>query len=165
MKISLVHLSEGLHRLHFEETLAKLGLDKHPNLHRDVRIEVELEKRSPQYFLKNMVRTEGRFCCDRCLKEFDLNVSEESRVMFSTDAEIVKLNDSEEIEYLDSNAKEIDITDVIRDTLLLSIPMKLLCSEDCRGLCAGCGVNLNEEPCRCAEPPIDTRWEALRKLL
>jgi uncharacterized protein len=165
MKILLTSLSEGLHVLNFVEKLADFGLDNHPNLRRDVQIQVELEKRSPQYFLKNLVRTVGRFSCDRCLSEFDLDLSERSRVVFSTDAEMVRLNGSEEIHYIDPHAKALDITEDIRDALLLSIPMKLLCSADCRGFCAGCGANLNEEACHCAAPSMDPRWETLRKLL
>jgi uncharacterized protein len=71
----------------------------------------------------------------------------------------------EEVHLISADAKELDITDDIRDTLLLALPMKMLCTEDCRGLCAGCGANLNEEPCRCAASGADPRWEALRKLL
>jgi len=47
----------------------------------------------------------------------------------------------------------------------LSIPMKLLCREDCQGICPGCGANLNQEACRCGEKPGDPRWEKLRELL
>jgi uncharacterized protein len=165
MKISLVGLSEGIHRLQFVEKRAELGLQNHPNLSDDVQIQVEIEKRSPHYFLKNFVRTTGHFVCDRCLEEFDLHLSEETRAVFSSDPELLGIPGNEEIHFIDPNMKEIDITTDIHDAVLLSIPMKVLCSEECRGLCAGCGVNLNDEACRCAERPADPRWEALRKFL
>jgi len=165
MKISLIGLAEGLHPLNFVEKLTELGVAKQPNLLEDVKIQIDLEKRSPHYFLKNRVQVSGRFACDRCTEEFDCMVSGDSRAVFSSAKEMVAMNEADDIHYLASEAKEIDCTEVIRDTILLAVPMKMLCAEDCYGLCAGCGVNLNTESCRCAPPPADFRWEALRKLL
>ncbi len=163
MKISLIRLAEGLHTLNFVAKLAEFDLENHPNLRDDVQITVELEKRSPHYFLKNYVRVAGRFVCDRCAKEIETSLLGESRSVFSSDEDMAVRD--EEVHLIAADAKELDITSDIRETLLLSLPMKLLCSEDCRGLCAGCGANLNEEPCRCAASDTDPRWEALRKLL
>jgi uncharacterized protein len=51
-----------------------------------------------------------------------------------------------------------------RETFILNMPSKTLCREDCRGLCSGCGVNLNYEKCRCKKE-VDPRLAALAKLL
>jgi uncharacterized protein len=165
MKISLARLSEGLHTLNFVEKLAELGLENHLSLHDEVKIQVDIEKRSPHYFLKNRVQISGRFACDRCADEIDRSLSGESRVVFSSDEAMLAMSEADDIHFLATEAKEIDITNEIRDTVLLAIPMKILCSENCRGLCAGCGANLNSEACHCAAPPVDPRWDALRKLL
>ncbi|MDZ7289788.1 MAG: DUF177 domain-containing protein [candidate division KSB1 bacterium] len=165
MKISLTQLSEGLNTLSFVEELAELGIENHPNLREKVKVQVEIEQRAPHYFVKSSVYATGRFVCDRCASDFELSLLGESHVLFSSDEALVGMSKHDEIHLIEPDAKEIDITDDLRDTLLLAIPMKLLCSEDCRGLCAGCGVNLNEEACRCAAPPADSRWEALRQLL
>ena len=66
----------------------------------------------------------------------------------------------------------VDITDDIREDILLSIPERFKCSEECRGLCPGCGVNLNDEPCRCKKnsrkkdtgKKQDHTWDALDDL-
>jgi len=165
MKISLASLSEGLHTFNFVEKLAEFGLENHPNLYDEVEIQVDIEKRSPQYVLKSLVQISGRFACDRCTREFEKRLSGEGRVIFSSDEAMLEMSEADEIHYLAPDAKEIDITPDLRDTILLAIPMKLLCSEECRGLCAGCGADLSIESCRCAAPPADTRWEALHKLL
>ena len=166
MKISLIRLAEGLHTLDFVEKLAEFGLEGDPKLCGDVQIRVDLEKRAPHYFLKNHVQASGRFACDRCANEFDLTFQGDSRSVFSSDEAMLAMNNDDEVHFIAPDAKELDITSDIRDTLLLAIPSKLLCKEDCRGLCAGCGVNLNEEACRCAgSSSADPRWEALRKLL
>ncbi len=163
MKISLIRLSEGLHTLNFVEKLAELNIENHPNLHDEIQVQVDIEKRSPHYFLHSHVRASAHCVCDRCAKEFETPLFGDTRSVFSSDEEMAASD--EEIHFIAADAKELDITDDIRDTVLLSIPMKTLCNEDCRGLCAGCGVNLNEESCRCVPSQADPRWEALRKLL
>ena len=60
-------------------------------------------------------------------------------------------NDSIDISYLPLEADKIDITKDVRDYSLLAIPMKKLCKEDCKGLCAKCGKNLNEGNCNCSK--------------
>jgi uncharacterized protein len=59
---------------------------------------------------------------------------------------------------------EIDLTPLIREQILLSLPLRPLCTEECRGLCAGCGVNLNKEACRCVPPQVDERSALFRSL-
>ena len=58
----------------------------------------------------------------------------------------------------------LDLSEAVRQYVLMAIPMKPLCHEDCAGLCPHCGSNLNVEPCRCSSPPIDPRWSQLIKL-
>ena len=55
----------------------------------------------------------------------------------------------------------IQLEDVLREQILLALPVKVVCSEGCRGICAGCGRNLNVESCICEEQPPDPRWAAL----
>jgi uncharacterized protein len=58
----------------------------------------------------------------------------------------------------------LDLTEAIRQRVLLEIPMVTLCREDCAGLCSQCGHNLNLGPCDC-KPEVDTRFSVLQKLL
>jgi len=164
MKLSLVGLSPGVHEFHFEEKPAKWGFENHPNLRDNIRLDVQLEKAPTHLYLRNHVHTIGRFECDRCLDEFELRLDEAGRIMFSDDSDLVQ-SSAEEVRAFDPEAREIDITEDVRDLLLLAIPAKLLCREDCKGLCAGCGVNLNQETCRCAPRAVDSRWQALQKLV
>ena len=52
-----------------------------------------------------------------------------------------------------------------REAVILELPMRFLCSEDCKGLCPGCGSNLNNGPCDCVKTEGDQRWAPLKKLL
>jgi len=56
------------------------------------------------------------------------------------------------------------LEDAVREQVLLALPLKVICREDCKGLCPHCGVNLNLEQCSCAEPMEDPRWTALKDL-
>jgi uncharacterized protein len=58
----------------------------------------------------------------------------------------------------------IDLEPMVRDALLLELPLAPLCRDDCAGLCPTCGANRNDEPCDCAEAEPDPRWAALRSL-
>ena len=60
--------------------------------------------------------------------------------------------------------EEIDITSSIKRNLLLNLPMKVVCKEDCKGLCSICGSNLNHGDCGCDKTHIDPRFESLRSL-
>jgi len=164
MKISLTGLRPGMHELHFEERPSQWGLENHPNLTALVQLTVHLEKGEGTIFLRNHIRTVGHFNCDRCLEEFEQELQEEGRVVFTSDTELVTAHD-DEIRVCPHDAHEIDVSVEVRDLLLLSLPAKRLCQADCRGLCAVCGVNLNVEACHCAATRIDTRWQPLQKLL
>lgn len=164
MKISLIGLAPGRHEFQFVEAPRACGLENHPHLSDSVQIEIELEKGADNLYIRSRVRTVGHFNCDRCLKEFDLPLDDSGRVIFSSDPELIVHGD-DEVRKLEANAREIDITEDLRDILLLAIPGKLICSEQCRGLCAGCGANLNHDTCHCAPRPVDERWQKLQKLL
>jgi len=58
--------------------------------------------------------------------------------------------------------EEIDLTPLIQDQILLALPPKAVCREDCRGLCQRCGQNLNRGTCQCADQKMDPRLEPLK---
>jgi uncharacterized protein len=59
---------------------------------------------------------------------------------------------------------EIDLSELLRESLLLELPMRPLCSDDCVGLCSVCGKNLNQGPCGCVHDDVDPRWAVLKDL-
>ena len=77
-------------------------------------------------------------------------------------AETLEGEEDEDIVLLENG--EVDVGDLAYTAFLLAMDTKHLCSEDCKGLCPGCGVNLNREPCRCKKQ-VDPRWAALEQLL
>lgn len=95
--------------------------------------------------------------CDRCLKRF----SEEKTVSYETLlAAELEQEDNDDIVLLED--EELDADELLRDVFILAMDSKHLCSEDCKGLCPGCGVDLNVEQCRC-QKEIDPRLAGLAK--
>lgn len=103
---------------------------------------------------------ELRTACDRCAEPIALDISVPIRHVLVT-----KLNDEEKNdELILIEAYRFDLDALVREDIYLSLPSKFLCSEDCRGICPGCGKNLNTESCSC-ERAADPRLEVLRQLL
>lgn len=71
-----------------------------------------------------------------------------------------KLNQQEDDDYLVCEDGILDMDTLAQDDILLELPIRMLCSEDCKGLCPMCGCNLNKETCSCQEPV----WETNRRV-
>ena len=94
-------------------------------------------------------------CCDRCAAEVKLP--------FEVDMEhglVSSLNDEENDDYILVENMKLDIEELTSEDIYLALPGKILCKEDCKGVCATCGADLNEGPCGCKKE-IDPRWAAL----
>ena len=97
--------------------------------------------------------------CDRCLKTFDNPKSVACEYILAQELEN---GDSDEIVLLEDGA--VDVGELARTAFILEMDGKTLCSEDCKGICPGCGVNLNQGSCVCKKK-TDPRWAALAQLL
>ncbi|MCI2058537.1 MAG: DUF177 domain-containing protein [Oscillibacter sp.] len=98
--------------------------------------------------------------CDRCLKPF----RREKQISFSCLLAQEKQNEENEEIVLLEDGEFVDLEDLARTAWILEMDTKLLCSEDCRGLCPRCGADLNLGPCSCKKEP-DPRLAVLAKLL
>ena len=107
--------------------------------------------------------------CSRCLTLFQqtvrFDIEEEFRptLDITTGARLVQEPDQDAATLIDER-HILDLTEVVRQDLLLSLPTSPLCRPDCRGLCPQCGQNLNEGSCHCEGELIDPRWAALIEL-
>ncbi len=108
--------------------------------------------------------------CDRCLDparfavegEFDLRYRP-ARFAITAARDEVEIHGSEsEIAFYDGEG--IELNDVLREFVVLSLPMRKLCRGDCRGICPVCGRNRNASDCGCEAKPADDRWAALKQI-
>ena len=169
MKINLTSLKEGLNEINYEhsaETLLLTRLEEiGDSFNSPIKIELTINKVGSQFFLKVITDTTANFTCDRCLEKYNQKLHDEFRLVYSTEKKYVAVAQNEKgIRFLTSDTVEIDITDDIRESILITIPMKKICFEDCRGLCSECGINLNLSSCDHKSQKMDSRWEALKKL-
>jgi uncharacterized protein len=106
--------------------------------------------------------------CARCLDPVKQDVKREFELLYrplGADAgkDELSVTDAEaEIGYYQGEG--ILLEDVLREQVLLALPLKITCRDDCKGLCPHCGKNLNQEQCSCAVPAEDPRWAALKEI-
>jgi uncharacterized protein len=100
--------------------------------------------------------------CQRCLEEARLELDIEAR-----EYQALKPEPGAELDtttpYLDGELLDSDRW--ARDALVLALPLKVLCRDDCAGLCPSCGIDRNHDTCTCGAPEPDDRWAKLRDLL
>lgn len=170
MIIPIGQLSIGLHELEFREPAAKLNEELVYEFTDVISSRAEIDKQESHIYIHGFVETSAKLACDRCLRDFEKRISGEFRVYYevvtgSSRSADPENDDDSDLRYFKAGEQHIDLTADVRDILLLSIPMKNLCDDDCKGICSGCGVDLNESECECDEKPMDPRWDALRQLL
>ena len=108
-----------------------------------------------------------RMTCARCLEPFEQAFSETSAYYVRVGTEELeeeKVLTEEDIFTLYVPVEEIDTAPLVREIVLLAVPMKPLCREDCKGLCPVCGTNLNHEDCGHRQQVVDPRWAKLLDL-
>ena len=131
---------------------------RHP-ISRPVEVEGAVSNTADLLELELTARTTLDAVCDRCGKAFLQDKAVPFRCLL---AEELQNEDNDEIVLLDGD--EVDLDDVATTAFVLAMDSKNLCSEDCKGICPGCGVDLNVEACRC-KPEVDPRLAVLAKLL
>ena len=99
--------------------------------------------------------------CDRCASEFDRDIDFPIDVVLVTELANEE-NEDEWVFPLEGDSADLD--DIVRTVFVLNLDSKLLCDEDCKGLCCRCGKNLNDGPCSC-QKELDPRFAALKQLL
>lgn len=105
--------------------------------------------------------------CGRCLDNYnyEIQASFDEKYCHENDVAIINEEGIEEDECNIFKGDKIDFTEDVKECLALSIPMKPICKEECKGICSQCGQNLNVKKCDCIQENIDPRFEVLKKLL
>ncbi len=133
-----------------------------------VQGEVSLVRTNRGILAKGILHTAGRITCSRCLSLFDcplaLNIEEEYFPIMDVVSGAPAPLPEEIGGFIIDKQHALDLTEAIRQNVLLTMPMKPLCHQDCAGLCPGCGHNLSQEPCGCLPRGRDPRWSKLSKL-
>ena len=134
-----------------------------------VEISLSIHKEGSEVFLHGLIRGVAEQQCSRCLKSFTMTIESPVDVVYAPAEEVAReeahqLRD-EELETGFYREDSLDIDEIAREQLLLNIPMKPLCSPDCKGICPRCGIDLNLNTCNCSVSEIDPRLAVLKQLL
>lgn len=130
----------------------------------EVRVDASLK--GEEVRVRGKIATEVELLCDRCATpqraplevEFDTRFIPQSKAAGETDNVELLTEDMGLAAY---EGDSVDLDELVREQLLLALPSRNLCREDCKGLCQKCGANLNAGQCSCEQGETDPRWAAL----
>ncbi len=139
-------------------------------LRKPIHLEAHVRKVRDEITIEGRLSTRVDVVCARCLKAHDEILDEAFEVVYFPQPALLGQDDDVELtpSELDCyyyEGETISLLEVVRDQVLLMIPVKPLCRPDCAGLCPTCGKNLNLGPCECAPQTGDARFAVLEQLL
>jgi len=120
-----------------------------------------------RYAVNARIAAEIRAECHRCLGQFAMPVEASINLVIQLGEQGEPPEGMEEdlVVIPATGEARYDLFPRVREELILEMPIKLLCREDCKGLCSKCGADLNKGACECPGEPVDRRWGPLRNLL
>ncbi|MFC1931411.1 DUF177 domain-containing protein [Chloroflexota bacterium] len=136
---------------------------------RKIEGEVSLLHTQQGILVSGELHTEVELTCSRCLSSFNcpltLDIAEEYMPTVDIVSGVPLALPEEPGSFIIDEHHVIDLSEAVRQYMLLAVPMKPLCREKCAGLCQSCGRNLNEGSCDCPPQAVDPRWSELSRLL
>jgi uncharacterized protein len=135
-----------------------------------IHLDAHIKKVEEDITIEGRIFTKIEMMCSRCLKPHETSLGDTFEVIYrpqpdgDKQGEEIELDDTElNVTYYQGDS--ISVVELLREQLLLLLPMKPLCKVDCAGLCPSCGKDLNEERCTCSRETFDPRLTVLEKLL
>jgi uncharacterized protein len=145
-----------------DDVLEESGTEYH------VMGELTLIRSTNSILVQDRLFTQTEMNCGRCLKPFTLKIPLKIEEEFFPTIDIItgmKLPKPEDPgSFTIDEHHVLDLTEAIRQYIVTAMPMKPLCREECAGLCATCGKDLNQGKCGCKQEELDPRWAELLKL-
>ena len=149
-------------------SLASLGIHIPGNEDGVMNTDIQASHLGDRVLIRGRWEVELQDVCSRCLEQTAYRLEEQFTEEFTRLDEPVSGDSHEsegfwEREDFVYSGEVLDLREYLRQSFLMSQPFKVLCREDCRGLCPVCGVNRNDEECRCQEEKIDPRLRVLEE--
>jgi uncharacterized protein len=119
-----------------------------------------------EVFVSGHVDTRAQVECDRCLQPVEAPVSADFTLEYITgseyeSSEVAELTEAE-MSVAVFDGEGLDVDEIVKEQILLAVPTRMLCREDCKGICPECGIDRNTGECSCVADNIDPRWAALK---
>lgn len=161
MIIKYTNYSDGVHHIELKKSAEKLNLGE-PFIG-DVLLNCKMDKSLSQIVFDCDLSVTADLTCDRCTKEYKSKISTKFQIIYLFSKESVNEEDLN-VHYLSPETDKIDLAPDTIEYCKLSVPLKNLCSENCKGLCTKCGTDLNEKTCDCNKEIINPVWDKLQNL-
>jgi uncharacterized protein len=168
MRIELDKLEQAGNRFAHVYEPEEIVLDEeHVRLTSPPEVTGRVSRNGQKVRLRGKINTAAEVDCDRCLKSVSVPVETEFDVTYVpeedyTSREAAELQE-EDLSLSIFDGETIDIDELVREQVLLTLPNRALCGEECKGLCPVCGADRNVNPCDCQSKEIDPRWAGLLK--
>ncbi len=174
MKIPVDDIPQSPKEISFSERIEELNEIYAKGSARDFRFPPSLRVVLVYYRSGKELFFHGRFegsiaaSCSRCLNDFSFKMDRQFEFVLTPDP-APSARGAEELSRADLgmsfySTEEIDLSPLIREQVMLALPTRPLCAEDCRGLCGNCGADLNHDACACSAPAGDSRMAVFRTL-
>lgn len=170
MRIEIDRLEKGSGTFAHTYEAGEIVLDEeHARLTRQPEIKGRVSTKGHEVSVAGHLSAEAEVDCDRCLKSVSVPVEADFDVTYVPASDYIDAAEAAELQEEDLtqavfDGEAIDIDDLVREQVLLAIPTRALCAEDCKGLCPTCGADRNAEDCACQTSQTDPRWAALEKI-
>ena len=168
MRIELEKLEEDGGRFARVYAADALPLDPEVRLVQPADVSGRIRRNGTEVELRGRLYTKLEVLCGRCLQPVELPITAEFNERF---VRAVSWADDEQHELQEEDlnvavfdGEGIELDDLVREELLLAVPVNVLCREDCKGLCPSCGIDRNVNNCQCESNDGDARWEKLKEL-
>ncbi len=155
----------------FEFTLAPEEIDLESDdtkLKDEAKVRGKLTKHIVQVDVEGSISATIQIECTRCLQPVENHLRFPFEAAFVAEENYTKAKEAElnanDLDVSVFNGQKIDLTELVREQILLNLPEQVFCQEDCKGLCEKCGANRNLIDCKCIDKEVDPRWAALKNL-
>ena len=167
MRIEVENLSDAGQEVAHAYAPGELELDgEQATLGGGARVAGRASRRGEEIQVRGKIEAGVQIGCDRCLAPVAVPLEVEFETAFIPQEKAA--GEPEHVELLAEDmglaafeGDAIDLDELVREQILLALPSRNLCREDCQGLCPTCGADLNAGPCGCAQDETDPRWAAL----
>jgi uncharacterized protein len=174
VKFVVDHIKDAPYTIHFDEPvgafplLADVQSDTGCRITGNIRGDLTITREFDTIRVTGRVSAPLALSCSRCLADYDSFVDTGFTIFFRKEATHAAAHEEEielgEMDLLSSlyTGDEIDLTHEIEEQVAMELPLKPLCSEECKGLCHGCGIDLNTSVCSCSSEPEHLTFSALK---
>lgn len=142
--------------------------DKEYTLVLPCRVSLTLRRRKTDIDVSGKIETSVTALCDRCSVDIKIPIVEKFNLICLSEDNLSQTDElileRRELDFSFYKDNQLNLDDIVKEQIQLSIPMSNLCQENCLGLCSQCGQNLNKQKCNCSAKEIDPRWGALAEL-